>query len=405
MTDTPIQPFVEDVAGLAAIARPSASAGERRSAEWLLERLRQIGLEGRIEQESAHGTLWWPLGLLNAAGLAASAAALRGRRTLPALLGLTAATLLHDDVSGGQLWFRRVLPRRETYNVIAEMGDPAAERTVVLSAHHDAAHGGLIFSHDAQRALFKRFPGLLDRLNTAPPLMWLVIGGPLLAGSAGLLGSRRLARRAAALCLGVIGFMLDIGLREVVPGANDNASAVAAALGVARALIEHPVDGVRVLLVFPGSEESFLEGMQAFGRRHFNAMDPERTLFLNFESVGSPELVLMEGEGMLKMFDYTPALKELVAELAEREGIALRRGQRTRSATDALIPLRGGYPAMSLVSMDWYKLPSNYHLSSDIPENVSHESVARAAQLGESLVRELAANPERWPRANPTSQL
>jgi Peptidase family M28 len=398
MTDPQLDPFIEDVAQLAAIHRPSASAGERRSAEWLCERLRRIGLEGRIEEESAHGTLWWPLGLLNAAGLAACAATLRGRRTLPALLGLTAATLLHDDVSGGHLWFRRVLPRRKTYNVIAELGDLEAEHTVVLSAHHDAAHGGLIFSHDAQRVLFGRFPGLLDRINTAPPLMWLVIGGPLLAGAAGLIGSRRLARRAAALCMGVIAFMLDIGLREVVPGANDNASAVAATLGAARALTERPVEGVRVLLVFPGSEESFLEGMQAFGRRHFDAMDRERTLFLNFESVGSPELVLMEGEGMLKMFDYTPTLKQLVADLAEQKGIALRRGQRTRSATDALIPLRGGFPAMSLVSMEWYKLPSNYHLSSDIPENVSHESVARAARIGEALVRELAANPERWPQ-------
>jgi Peptidase family M28 len=395
-----IGPFIEDVAGLAAIRRPSASAGERRSAEWLRERLRQIGIEGRIEEESAHGTLWWPLGLLNAAGLAASAWVLRGRRTPPALLGLTAAMLLHDDVSGGRLWFRRVLPRRKTYNVIAELGDPAAQHTVVLSAHHDAAHGGLIFSHDAQRALFGRFPALLDRLNTAPPMMWLVIAGPLLAGAAGLIGSRRLARRAAALCVGVIAFMLDIGLREVVPGANDNASAVAATLGVARALTERPADGVRVLLVFPGSEESFLEGMQAFGRRHFDALDRERTLFLNFESVGSPELVLMEGEGMLRMFDYTPALKQLVAELAERDGIALRRGQRTRSATDALIPLRGGFSAMSLVSIEWYKLPSNYHLSSDTAENVNHDSVARAAALGEALVRELAANPERWPRAD-----
>jgi hypothetical protein len=114
MTDRPIQPFVADVAGLAAIPRPSASAGERRSAEWLRERLRQIGLEGHIEEESAHGTLWWPLGLLNAAGLAASAATLRGQRRLPALLGLTAATLLHDDVSGGRLWFRGIRPRRNT---------------------------------------------------------------------------------------------------------------------------------------------------------------------------------------------------------------------------------------------------------------------------------------------------
>ena len=65
------------------------------------------------------------------------------------------------------------------------------------------------------------------------------------------------------------------GSRAVVPGANDNLSAVGALVGLAAALRDRPVEGARVLLVSTGSEESFSEGMQGFGERHFDDLDPD----------------------------------------------------------------------------------------------------------------------------------
>ena len=124
---------------LSSYERPSASEGERRAADWLAAEFRAAGARTvRIEEESAHGGYWWPLGLPNAAALLAS----RSRR-LGTLVGGLAAAAVYDDVSGGRLWFRRhLLPKRSTYNVIAEAGDPDADRTVVFISHHDAAHWG-----------------------------------------------------------------------------------------------------------------------------------------------------------------------------------------------------------------------------------------------------------------------
>jgi hypothetical protein len=48
---------------LAAIERASASDGEKRAAEWILERLNGSIADARIEEERAHGTYWVPLGL------------------------------------------------------------------------------------------------------------------------------------------------------------------------------------------------------------------------------------------------------------------------------------------------------------------------------------------------------
>ena len=53
--------------------------------------------------------------------------------------------MIADDVDCGRHLLRRALPKRTSANVLAWAGDPGAERTVVLVAHHDAARTGLLF--------------------------------------------------------------------------------------------------------------------------------------------------------------------------------------------------------------------------------------------------------------------
>src|SRR5205809_5594648 len=107
---------------LAAIDRPSASEGEREAAEWIAQRLRELGCEQvTVEEERAHGGYWWPLGLLTGLAALGGRAALRGRRWLGFLAGVFGAAGVAGDVGGGSLWFRRrFLPHRSTWNVVAE---------------------------------------------------------------------------------------------------------------------------------------------------------------------------------------------------------------------------------------------------------------------------------------------
>nr|MBA2262304.1 hypothetical protein [Solirubrobacterales bacterium] len=65
---------------LAAIERPSASEGEREAAEWIAARLEALDCEAQVEEERAHGTYWWPLGIAAAAGAVGGALASWGRR-------------------------------------------------------------------------------------------------------------------------------------------------------------------------------------------------------------------------------------------------------------------------------------------------------------------------------------
>ena len=374
----------DTVEHLATIDRPSASEGERRAAEWIRDRFAELGLEARVEAERAHGTYWVPLGLLSGAAAAAGLAAPRG---LAAAVGALAATGVADDVSAGPQLVRRALPRRATHNVVAQAGDEAAERTFVFVAHHDAAHGGLVFDPTLVHAVAHAFPRWYERQEKWPPMMAPVVAGPALVALGALTGARALRRAGAAVALAAALAFADIGARRVVPGANDNLTGVATLLELARRLAERPAQGVRVLLVSTGSEESFMEGMRGFARRHFPRLPRERTEFVCVDSVGSPELVLIEGEGMLRMRDYTPELRERVAAAAERAGVHLRRGLKLTLATDGLIALKAGYRSAALGSVDAYKVPSNYHSPDDVPGNVDYGTVEGAVSVCEALIR------------------
>jgi Peptidase family M28 len=377
---------------LAAFERPSASDGERRAAELIASRLRNLGWKTSVESEPAHGGYWWPIGLVNAAAAAGAVIALRhGRRSTRAITAALAgigAAALWDDLGHGRRWFRKaVLPHRPTWNVLAEMGDADAERTVVFIAHHDAAHSGLIFHPILPRIPLKLAPRLHARSGRSFPLLYAVWLGPVLVCAGSALGLRRVLAAGAAIAGAATVAMADIGARASVPGANDNLSAVGTIVALAARLRERPVDGVRVLLVSTGSEESFSEGMQGFGRRHFDQLDPARTEMVCLECLGGPTLIVVEGEGMLRMRDYPTAMREALDGAASAAGVPIVRGLRTTAATDAIIPLRAGYPVATLASVDETKLPMNYHWPNDVPDALHWNTIEDAIAVCEQFLR------------------
>jgi hypothetical protein len=373
------------------IDRPSASEGERRAAEWLVERFGELESEARIEAEPAHGTYWWPLGLGAALGALGGVLGLRGRRLLGGALAGAAAAGMTSDFPPGKRWLRRALPRRTTYNVLCELGPADAERTVVVIAHHDAAHSGLVF-HPELPNIADRL-GLIERTDTSPALMAPVVGGPVLAAIGALTGRRLLAKLGVLLGIGSAAAMAEIGMRKVVPGANDNGTAVVSLLALAEQLTERPPENLRVILLSVGSEESFSEGIKAFGERHFPQLPRESTFFLCLESIGSPHLLVLRGEGFLKMRDYPARSLALMDGLAEELGIDLFPNLRLRSGTDGLEPLAAGYETAVLCSCTDLKQPANYHWWHDLAENVEFDTVADGIRLSAAAIRRL---DQRW---------
>lgn len=378
---------------LCGFARETASVGERAAAKWLVERLVAVGAgDARVEELRGHQTFWWPLGLAAAGGVLAGVRGMRGRSLAAVALGAAAAWAAADELPPRRRRLRAALPRATATNVIATLGQAESRRTVVLVAHHDAAHSGLVFSPAIPNAIERVAPWFFELADTSPPLMWPAVIGPALGAAGAATGRRGLALAGALLSAGFAAAMANIGASAVVPGANDNGTGVVALIALARALAERPSESLRVMLVST-SEEALCEGMRAFAKQHFAELPTSETFFLVIDTVGSSDLLVLRGEGMLGVAEYPARSLELLDGLADELGISLFPNLRLRNATDGVYPLAAGYECASLCSCTQLKQPANYHWRTDVPENVDYETLADAIRLVEALVRRL---DERW---------
>ncbi len=382
------------VEALAVLERAPGSPGEREAADWISERLAAAGCRCVVEEAEFLDGYARPLIPLGLASAGAGLVALTGRaRWLAAAIGVTTAAGVADDVQNGTRAWRRLIGRPQaTQNVVAEAGPPAAQRTLVVLAHHDAAQTGQVFDQRLHHWLGERFPGILERMDTSLPLWWPVIAAPLLVVAGAARRSRGLAAAGLAGSLGAAALGADIARSPTVPGANDNLSAVAVLVALAERLRREPRPGLRVLLVSCGAEEVLQGGIHGFCARHLPTLDRDQTWVLCLDTVGSPRLILVEGEGPVIMEDYWDrTFRDRLAGAAERAGVTLRRGMRARFSLDAIIPSRARYPTAALSSTDWAKALTEYHQMTDTPENLHYGTVADAVEVAWELLGELAA--------------
>jgi hypothetical protein len=354
-----VEQLEADVAALAAMDRSSA-AGERDSARWIAERL-----DGRVEPFRYQGTYGWAHALHLLAGLVAP---------LPALVSLEL------EASGRLQWIRRLLPAGEGANVIAERGD--GPRTVVVIAHHDTARTGLVWhprvvALGAARNLKRR---RIDGYEQPLALGFLLAAHP---------HTRWLGR--ALLLLGAA-LQIDVARGASVPGANDNATGVAALL----ALADDPPPGARLLLVAPGCEESGMGGMAAFLREHGGRLDPAATLFLSLDTLGCGTPIVLSGEGTILERRYAEEDLALAEAAAARAGLQPPQRWRIGGWTDPILARLKGFRAISLLSMGPGHF-THYHHPTDTPEHVDFDCVRDCLTLARAIVAEWADPPRPRP--------
>jgi hypothetical protein len=345
-------PVKADIQALAAMRRGATSPGERASAEWIAGRLSADGVaEVGTQAFRYQRTYAWA----HAAHFALGA--------LGGPFALAAAVSYDLEFSGRLQWIRRLLPAGTGTNVVARI--PAAgvrKRTLVLIAHHDAAHTGLIWH-----------PRLV-RMSRGSSFATL----PMLAfGLAALPRTRRVARGILAA---LIALQADIARGAVVPGASDNASGVAAVMALVGRWARDPLPGCEVIAVFPGCEEAGMGGMAAWLRSERPALDPEGTLVLGLDTLGAGEPVVARAEGPLRPVRYREA--DLAWADAGARRVGLRPPQRARVSgwTDAVLALFAGLPTVSLLSMRDGTF-TNYHQPTDTPDRLDWDSIERCLRI------------------------
>jgi hypothetical protein len=390
--------------------RGPGTDAERRAADMLAGRLRSIGRRAEIEPFFAHPE-YAVVHLIHAAlGVAGSIVA----TVQPAVgfaLVLFAAASTYLDLNTRLYLVRSLLFRRASQNVISAGNRPDAPARLILMAHYDAARTGYIFSKASKR--IRRLPER-TRVGLGPFRLFFWLGlAPLLpilgARMAGLDPTWLNALQAIpTIVLIIAGFLLiDIALSDIVPGAYDNASGVAAVLSAADDLTANPPDNLDVWIVLAGSEESFCEGSRAFVRSRRKEFDRATTAFVNVDSVSSGQVAYEISQGPVISLPHDPQLIELCATLGESGGAGPEGARPIRHPLlDDAMPARvRRMRAITLRTTDPDgNLAPWYHTHDDTPERVDAEALTRATEFLVSLARLIDRDTGRAASAPAASQ-
>lgn len=223
--------------------RPATTDNEHRAAEWLERVFASRGLETEMQSFDSVRTYSWAYVLYHL--LTMGSAFLAGFR--PSLVwaafavsAITAFFLWTDlDTRWG---LTRIMRKGPSQNVIARHVPRARRgeklRKIVIVAHYDSARASLAFSPGMVKNFAVTF-GLLKACTFLTPLFILAMALPFTAAAEPYLWYVTMGVSAYLIVPTVINIHRELAM-PFVAGANDNASGVAAMLGVMERLVPAP---------------------------------------------------------------------------------------------------------------------------------------------------------------------
>jgi Peptidase family M28 len=379
MTDT--------VAALAGFdGRGAGTNAERRAALWLASELRDTGRPIVIE------TFWcrpnWALAHAWHAGLAlaGSLVAVKSATVGAVLIGAALVSLVLDSLTGHSLG-RRLSHEHASQNVVSRTRTDGPPITLVVTANYDSGRMGLVYRPGIRRPVARlsrllagRAPGWQCWL--AIGFIWALVAAILRTrGSAGttidvvqLIPTASLVLATAAL--------FELAAAPFGPGANDNASGVALAVALVRALDAAPPRHLGVELVLQGAGDGSMIRLRGHLRRRRTERRAPNTIVLGVGASGAGNLTWWIGDGPLVPVRFLRRL----AELAEQTAGASAGPHRGRGVSPAFPARVRGLPAITIGCLGPDGTPPRSHLPSDMPEALDRASLDRALELALTLV-------------------
>jgi hypothetical protein len=384
--------------------------GERRAARHLASELERIGREVAVEPIRVRPAYHLTHAIHAALAVAGNVVSVYTPPLGVAIL-LLAAISMYGDLSTRFYLVRRLFPRSESQNVTSPGSQPGAPARVVLTAHCDSARSGLIFNR-RRRPPPRPLRALATLGGPIDIVFWTIIVALALALVRLFAGYEANEARPltvaqfidTTILMTAFVLFVDVALSDPVPGASDNASGVAAVLELARRLGVSPPANLDVWIVFTGAKEGLMLGMREWMRAHEDDIDPRRTFFVNVDNVGAGTVRAVSAEGFVIIYRHDQRLIELATEAA---ATPLERSPHLwRLGTDGTLPAMRGFPSITICATDPYGRIPNFHRQSDTLERIEPESVERAIELAEALVRKIDGRlvPALLPSLTPASE-
>jgi hypothetical protein len=294
-------------------------------------------------------------------------------------LSLLGAYAIYQTLAGRRQPLNTLPPAAPSANLIVRLPPTGkVRRRAVLLAHLDTNKHRLSFAPPARR-LF-RAAGSAGVTLTA------------LNGLALLFGWRRARSLSLAALAGAVPLVTLDELGEFVPGANDNASGVACALGLAAQLTAEPLAQTEVWLAFTGAEEVGCVGLHALLDQHREALAD--AWFVNLSMVGAGDIAyITHHTGFTHFSAYEPDGESLAwaAETARANPQLGVRGKPMR-AQDEVGALRArGFRGVCLTGVGADGWSVNGHQRADRLDGVEPRSLEQAARFAWAMLRTLDA--------------
>jgi hypothetical protein len=370
--------------------RGPATDAERRAGNFLAARLRKGGRQAEVVPTFVHPQHALVFAAHAALAVAGSVVGTKSPGIGFALV-LIAATSLYLDANTRFYLLRRLFFRRGSQNIVSPGQRPEAPLRLILVAHYDTARTGWIYGAPT-RLLNSLAPRTRVIFSPLRLLFWggiaallPILGAQMAKFDPGWIKILQLLPTAGLIV--AVFALVDVALSEHVPGANDNASGVAAVLSAAEELDADSPANLDVWVVLPGAETCIAEGMRAFVRDPRAQLDRERTAIVNVTAVGSGPPRFEVSEGAFASIPLDRRLIELAVALADADDEKSGFGAepvRTALVDDAMPAIVRKIPAITI--RDGF-LPPHHHLPSDTPENVDADSLTKATGFVVSLVR------------------
>ncbi len=380
----------ETIASLASFeGRGAGTDAERRAARWLATQLSSSQRDARPEPFWCRPN--WALAHAwhSALGLAGSLIAVSEPRAGGALILVALLSLLADGATGVSLG-RRLTPEHASQNVV--LGRDASERVrLVVTANYDAGRTGLVYRNPLRSAAawLARFtgragPGWLGWL--ALVLVWVLAVTILrVDGDKGTtIGLAQLPPTVALVV--ALALLLEQGTARFGPAANDNASGVAAAVALVRALDVSPPRRLEVELMLQGAGDCGAIGLRRFLGARRDTHRASETIVIGLGACGQGDPSWLVSDGPLVPVGYFKQLRGLASAVAAENPHLNARSHRGRGTAPALPARSKRLPAIAVGAFDQQGLIPRSHQAVDSPDRVDAGSVDRVVEFGLALV-------------------
>lgn len=177
-------------------------------------------------------------------------------------------------------------------------------------------------------------------------------------------------------------------LKGYTNGASDNATGVAAALATADRLRKAILPNVAIDVVLTSAEEAGMIGAYHYVERHKKEWKRPQTLVINFDTLGSGTLTVVEQTGTLDIIRYNNEPTRLARQLIETDTFRDRAqaGRWHTADFDSVWFVRNRIPVLALCALDAGGQMPRIHQPDDTLDQVDVRPLETAVDLAEAVV-------------------